>query len=422
MMSATALRISSQQWTSSLLSQKASQLISQKTLPQIGNNVSSAHGAMMTPGLRRGFSNRHIINKPALSKEEIWKRNFSRLYARRMLQLAALAAARQNFVTELEQVIDQPEQWENWQYRDWTEDLLQSLGASKWKRFWVSTKRIVSLSALAAPGIVLVPLSYVSDSGRDFSWNYALWGIEHAGPTFIKLIQWATTRADMFSPEFCLHFGKLRDETTGHAFAETQRILDEELGKDHAKILDMNPKPIGSGCIAQVYYGTLKEAAGKYPKGTEVALKIQHPGIWHKVCVDFYLLGKFARFLEGIPKLNLKYLSLADTVRQFRDIMLPQLDLTLEAKHLQHFNSDFSNDNTVTFPHPINELTSPMVLVETFVSGTPIMEFTKAPPEIKKQLAQIGLKTTLKMIFLNDFVHGGKTQQQQQSVIISFKW
>lgn len=410
MMSATAFRISSQHWSTSSLGHRASEIVSRKAL-QVSN---SAYGAMVTTGLRRGLSspastawNRHV-HKPVRTREEIWKRNFSRLYARRMMELAALAAARQSFLTEMEQVIDMPEQWKNWQYRDWTEDLMESLGSSKWQRFWTSTQRILSLSVLAAPGIVLLPLSYVSTSCRDISWNYALWGIERAGPTFIKLVQWATTRADLFSPEFCLHFGKLRDETRGHTLAETQKILENELGKDHASRINMHPDPIGSGCIAQVYRGTLEEAAGKYPRGTEIAVKVQHPGIWHKVCVDFYILGKLARFLEGIPKLNLKYLSLADTVRQFRDIMLPQLDLTLEAKHLQHFNHDFSSDDGVSFPRPINELTSSRVLVETFVRGIPIMEYTKASEEIKKQLAQIGLETTMKMIFLNDFVHGGK--------------
>jgi len=110
--------------------------------------------------------------------------------------------------------------------------------------------------------------------------------------------------------------------------------------------------------------------------------------------------------LESLPKLNLKYLSLADTVKQFRDIMLPQLDLRIEAKNLQRFNSDFSNDDNVTFPHPLEEVTTSRVLTETFIRGTPIMEYTKAPVEMRKQIAAIGLKTTLNMIFLKDFIHG----------------
>lgn len=115
-----------------------------------------------------------------------------------------------------------------------------------------------------------------------------------------------------------------------------------------------------------------------------------------------------AKWLEAIPYLNLEYLSISDTVRQFRDVMLPQLDLTLEAKHLARFNKDFENNDQVIFPRALDELTTTQVLTETFCEGTPIMEFTSddTPPEERKQLAYLGLETILQMIFLNDFIHG----------------
>jgi aarF domain-containing kinase len=123
-----------------------------------------------------------------------------------------------------------------------------------------------------------------------------------------------------------------------------------------------------------------------------------------KVCVDFYILHKVAKWFEGLPYLNLEMLSLSDTVRQFRDVMLPQLDLTLEADHLRRFNQDFANDNTVVFPRALNELTTTQVLTETFIDGIPVMEWTKegSPTEEREMLALIGLETTLKMIFLNE--------------------
>lgn len=134
--------------------------------------------------------------------------------------------------------------------------------------------------------------------------------------------------------------------------------------------------------------------------------RVQHPGIWHKVCTDFYIMSKVAKFLESLPYLNLRYLSILDTVTQFRDVMLPQLDLTLEAKHLQRFNRDFSNDRRVSFPSPLEDLTRTRILTETFVQGKPILEYTKEDTATRKELANLGLETTLKMIFLNDFLHG----------------
>jgi hypothetical protein len=56
------------------------------------------------------------------------------------------------------------------------------------------------------------------------------------------------------------------------------------------------------------------------------------------------------------------------------------------------------------FPKPLDELTTTKVLTETFCEGKPILSFQSADLETRKELAYLGLKTTLKMIFLNDFV------------------
>jgi hypothetical protein len=246
---------------------------------------------LMAPALRRGT----VSSWPSVWKNHTdattlyyqllsrWKRNFARLYARRILELAAASAATQRFRSQLEAaVIDQPERWQNWQAKDWDETALASVGGSRIKRAWMAASRLASLALLGSPMLVLYPLSLVSERGKDATWKYALWGIEQSGPTWIKLVQWATTRQDLFSPEFCQYFGKLRDETEGHPWEDTERILKEELGSA-MEALELDPTPVGSGCVAQVYRGTLVKPTPTYPKGTVVAIKVQHPGIWRKV-------------------------------------------------------------------------------------------------------------------------------------------
>ena len=168
--------------------------------------------------------------------------------------------------------------------------------------------------------------------------------------------------------------------------------------------------PIGSGCVAQVYKARLRSSHGLHQAGTSVAVKVQHPRILEKVCLDFYLLNKFASFLEYIPYLNLDYLSMKDSVDQFRDIMLPQLDLRVEAHNLQRFRRDFEGESQIAFPEPLVELTSREVLVEKFVEGEPMLNFVLREDENhskkdREELARIGLETVMKMIFLHDFIH-----------------
>uniref|UniRef100_A0A7S1V188 Protein kinase domain-containing protein n=1 Tax=Grammatophora oceanica TaxID=210454 RepID=A0A7S1V188_9STRA len=339
-----------------------------------------------------------------------WRRNISKLYARRMLELAAASAAlSREKLTLSEAVMTPPTNWADWHGRkDWTDDLLESLGATWYQRTWRGMTRLGQLGLLFSPYLVLSPLRMLNKERFDPPfWQYSLWSIEKAGPTFIKFVQWATTRQDMFSVDFCTNLSALRDKTKGHSWKETERLLEQEFGPDwKTKVQIKDQTPIGSGCIAQVYRGTLREATDLEPIGKDIALKVQHPGIWNKVCVDFYLLGQVADLLEAVPFLNLSYLSLKDLVHQFCNIMLPQLDLTLEAKHLDRFLRDFEHDESIHFPRPLHTLTRPKILTETFCFGKPILSYTRASLEDRKTLAYMGLQSTLKMIFLHDFVHG----------------
>lgn len=79
-------------------------------------------------------------------------------------------------------------------------------------------------------------------------------GVEHAGATFIKLCQWASTRRDLFSKEFCDVFSGLNYKVRPHAWSHTVDVLKQAYGENWRQMLHLSDrqKPIGSGCIAQV--------------------------------------------------------------------------------------------------------------------------------------------------------------------------
>mmetsp|Transcript_26733 Transcript_26733/g.40419 ORF Transcript_26733/g.40419 Transcript_26733/m.40419 type:complete len:404 (+) Transcript_26733:137-1348(+) len=372
----------------------------------------------------------------ACSNVERWNANFSRLYARRMLELLAGSAAFYSLNNKGKTSADallaearnitKPSDWLSYHenQKDWTKEMMDSLGTSSISRWTMAFGRLVNLGLLASPLLVLAPLSFIptptlfssskneEESRRrshsifqDLMWDYMLFAIDAAGPTFIKFVQWATTRQDLFSQEFCSHFGKLHDSTRGHSWNFTVDLLEKELGKDWKSLMQIEPEPVGSGCIAQVYKGILQESTPTMPKGSAIAIKVQHPNIWDKVCADFFILQHIANAFESIPFLNLDYLSVRDTVDQFAQAMLPQLDLVLEGKHLQRFSRNFADNPQVDFPIPVEELTTSKVLVETFCEGTPILKYGKDKDQkTKEELAMLGLNTTLTMIFLHDFV------------------
>mmetsp|Transcript_7614 Transcript_7614/g.9506 ORF Transcript_7614/g.9506 Transcript_7614/m.9506 type:complete len:601 (-) Transcript_7614:389-2191(-) len=378
----------------------------------------------------RLYNHHRSINTRATSTSTRQTNNIARIYARRQIDIAlasfaTLKATSSVFCESPAADQEKPPEWQTNYLATKIAHYAKSstgLGATKISRFYAATKRIVSLSILATPLLVLLPLGRVNKKIDECKWEYSRFAIEMAGPTFIKLAQWATTRNDLFSREFIENFRVLQDNTRGHSWEQTDELLKRALGENYGEVIDIQDSSsssnaeisskekdvIGSGCIAQVYKGKLKEQIGNFPKGLDVAVKVQHPGISDKVFVDFYILNKIAGWMEALPYLNLDYLSVQDSVDQFRAVMVPQLDLQCEARNLTRFRRDFGDDDTIHFPQPVNELTTPEVLVETFIHGDPILNCltSKYTAEERKELAVIGLRSTMKMIFLHDFVHG----------------
>jgi predicted unusual protein kinase regulating ubiquinone biosynthesis (AarF/ABC1/UbiB family) len=101
-------------------------------------------------------------------------------------------------------------------------------------------------------------------------------------------------------------------------------------------------------------------------------------------------------------------------VEDFAERLEQQLDLRKEAQHLVRFRENFDCKGlSVDFPRPLiegNLSGSPKVLVETFVDkAKPILEFIEdasVTQETKKALSGICLKAIMKMVLLDNMLHG----------------
>ena len=125
-------------------------------------------------------------------------------------------------------------------------------------RLWENFRfcvRFVRIIVSFTPVVVLYPLTYLSHSFTWLWWRILLFTMEHTGPTFIKLGQWASTRRDLFSAEFCDLFSRLHDDSRTHSWKMTKRKMKKAFGKRWKEIfVKLEKEPIGSGCIAQVTF------------------------------------------------------------------------------------------------------------------------------------------------------------------------
>lgn len=118
------------------------------------------------------------------------------------------------------------------------------------------TLRALVLLLKFGPLLFLSPLALVSTKWASHWLDALLWVTETSGPTFIKLGQWASTRRDIFSQEFCERFSRLHVKVRPHSWAHTKQSLRRAFGESWRRVLVFDSKePVGSGCVAQVYRG-----------------------------------------------------------------------------------------------------------------------------------------------------------------------
>ncbi|KAJ1636437.1 ABC1 family-domain-containing protein, partial [Pavlovales sp. CCMP2436] len=268
--------------------------------------------------------------------------------------------------------------------------------------------RLVTLAWLYSPLFLGVPLALtlgrLFPSIDDALWAYALRAVHAAGPAYIKLAQWASSRNDLFPVKFCRTFEQLHDNCFPHAWHLTERILVKEIGAGWQQTLHLQPEVIGSGCIAQVYRGRVRSPSTG--KDVDVAVKVIHPSVEALVVVDIDIMRTLAQALSLFPAL--KWLSLPDVVEDFALQMFWQLDLRQEALNLQRLHRNFKDDDAIVIPAPILELSSRDLLVETFQPGVPISSFIlsdRCDAVARKELSRLGMNSMAKMIFIDNFVH-----------------
>lgn len=119
---------------------------------------------------------------------------------------------------------------------------------------------------------------------------------------------------------------------------------------------------------------------------------------------DFTLMHRAARLSSHLPFLS--ELHLEESIRQFGAPLKEQLDLLVEAQHLDRFGKNFRAWRNLSFPAPVYPLVAPSVLVETFEEGRLISSYVDKPTnKYSIELANIGLSGYLQMLLKDNFVH-----------------
>ncbi len=200
--------------------------------------------------------------------------------------------------------------------------------------------------------------------------------LEALGPTYIKLGQLLSTRADILPPIYMDALEHLQDDLEQFPYAEVEEIVERELGARISKLFsEFEVEPIAAASLGQVHRARLRD-------GRRVAVKIQRPGIQQKILDDMEALGDVATFLDEHTEKG-KQFTFALMLDQFRRSVLRELDYTQEATNLRVFRENLKEYPLIVIPAPIADYSTAVVLTMEFVPGVKV---TKLSPLRRTEL------------------------------------
>ena len=189
--------------------------------------------------------------------------------------------------------------------------------------------------------------------------------LQGMGPSFIKLGQALSTRADLLSESVASDLARLQDHLPPFPGAEARRTIEQELGRPIEVLFTrFEDEPIAAASIAQVHFATTTD-------GREVAVKVLRPGIEDAFARDLDLFYWMAELVERTQP-PFRRLKPIESVKAFADVVRVEMDLRMEAAAAEELGENFRDDPGYRAPTIDWDRTAQRVLTLERVDGTPI--------------------------------------------------
>src|SRR5690348_15361072 len=189
--------------------------------------------------------------------------------------------------------------------------------------------------------------------------------LQEMGPSFIKLGQALSTRADLLSEEVATDLAKLQDHLPPFPGAEARRTIELELGKPiDALFASFDDTPIAAASIAQVHFAVTTE-------GRPVAVKVLRPAIEAAFARDLDLYYWIAELVERTQP-RFRRLKPVESVKAFADVVRVEMDLRMEGAAAQELGENFRQDPNYRAPEIDWDRTAQRVMTQERIDGIPI--------------------------------------------------
>ena len=252
------------------------------------------------------------------------------------------------------------------------------------------------LGERSANGEVLDP---VTDDAKQDAERLAH-DLEEMGPTYVKLGQVLSTRADLLPPVYLSALSRLQQKVKPFPFGDVEQIITEQLGVRLSNAFEsFESKPMASASLGQVHRAVLRD-------GRPVAVKVQRPDIRAQIIDDMDAIENIAEFADTHTTAGRRY-GFADMVSEFRRSLMAELDYRQEANNLVTLGTNLADRTAIVVPQPVPNYCTAVVLTMDYVEGRSIGDLSPlGRTDLDGQpLARELFSAYLQQILIDGFFH-----------------
>ena len=189
------------------------------------------------------------------------------------------------------------------------------------------------------------------------------------GPTFVKLGQIASTRGDLYPPEFTRELESLQDNVPPFDFNLVRDVVNKDIFKEFDEV------PFKSASIGQVHKATLKN-------GKKVVVKLKRPGIYDIMKSDTNNVKKILDFIQsiGIDTGSSSNFVLNDSI----DYLLGEADYRREVENAIKFKRSLKDVDWIKVPYVYKRYCTDDMIVMEYVEADKITDIKNTKINKKK--------------------------------------
>ncbi|MBK1989416.1 AarF/ABC1/UbiB kinase family protein [Sphaerospermopsis aphanizomenoides BCCUSP55] len=220
------------------------------------------------------------------------------------------------------------------------------------------------------------------------------------GPTFIKVGQLFSTRADIFPGEYVDELSKLQDRVPAFSYEQVETIIEEELGKKIPQLFQsFEPIPLAAASLGQVHKAVLHS-------GESVVVKVQRPGLKKLFEIDLKILKGIARYFQNHPKWG-RGRDWMGIYEECCRILWEEIDYLGEGRNADTFRRNFRAYDWVKVPRVYWRYTTSKVISLEYMPGIKVSQYEalEAAGVDRKAIARYGAQAYLHQLLNNGFFH-----------------